>query len=241
MNSLILCEGATDAILLSYYLKKVSGWNYSKKGPSGLTIGSSAENQTINWYKRENDYLLICGVGGKDNFKTFFLKTLQKPIVHAGAFEKIAVITDRDERDAEEIKDSIKSAFDGMFPSIEDRNWELNKSSDPYGMEIERELLLLIIPEAHAGALETVMLDAISEKEYDRNIVDLCKKFVAEMRSEASKYISSSRLQLKAELGVTWAIQYPEKVFSLINEVIESVPWESFDTLRECFNPLEAI
>ncbi len=83
---------------------------------------------------------------------------------------------------------------------------------------------MLIIPEAHAGALETVMLDAISEDKYDKNIVDLCKKFVADMRTEASKYISSSRLQLKAELGVTWAIQYPEKVFSMINEVIKSVP-----------------
>ena len=108
-------------------------------------------------------------------------------------------------------------------------------------MEKDREFLLLIIPETHAGALETVMLDAISEDEYDKNIVDLCKRFVADMRTEAGKYISSNRLQLKAELGVTWAIQYPEKVFSLINEVIKSVPWEIYETLRECFKPLETI
>lgn len=38
MNSLILCEGNTDAILLSYYLNKVYGHNTS--GASG-GIGDS--------------------------------------------------------------------------------------------------------------------------------------------------------------------------------------------------------
>lgn len=96
MNSLILCEGATDAILLSYYLKKVSGWTYTAKAPDGLNIRSTRGNESVNWYKRGNDYLLICGVGGKDNFTGFFHQSLENPIIHAGAFEIIAVITDRD-------------------------------------------------------------------------------------------------------------------------------------------------
>ena len=29
MNKLILCEGETDAVLLSYYLEKLAGWTYS--------------------------------------------------------------------------------------------------------------------------------------------------------------------------------------------------------------------
>lgn len=241
MNSLILCEGATDAILLSYYLKKVSGWTYTAKAPDGLNIRSTRGNESVNWYKRGNDYLLICGVGGKDNFTGFFHQSLENPIIHAGAFEKIAVITDRDKRETAEIEQSVVSAFGGLFPDVQDRRWVLNKSSDAFDMEKDREILLLIIPEAHEGALETVMLDAISEDEYDKSIVDLCRSFVANMRSEASRYISSDRLQLKAELGVTWAIQYPEKVFSLIDEVIQEVPWETYETLRECFKPLEEI
>lgn len=28
MNNILLCEGATDAILLSYYLEAVFGWRY---------------------------------------------------------------------------------------------------------------------------------------------------------------------------------------------------------------------
>ena len=241
MNSLILCEGATDAILLSYFLEKVSGWTYSAKAPDGLNIRSPGGNESVNWYRRGNDYLLICGVGGKNNFAGFFRQTLENPIRHAGAFEKIAVITDRDKRETAAIKQSMISSFSGLFSNVEDRRWIVNKSSDAFEMEKDREILLLIIPEAHEGALETVMLDAISEDAYDKNIVDLCRGFVSEMRTEASRYISNGRLQLKAELGVTWAIQYPEKVFSLIDEVIKSVPWESYESLRACFKPLESI
>lgn len=241
MNSLILCEGPTDAILLSYYLGKISGWTHSPKAPDGLNIRSTDGNESVNWYKRENDYLLICGVGGKNNFKRFFRQALESPITHAGAFERIAVITDRDKRETSVIEQSIISAFSGLFPNVEDRCWIMNKSSDAFEMEKNREILLLIIPAEHEGALENVMLDAISEDEYDKNIVDLCKAFVVHMRSEASRYISSDRLQVKSELGVTWAIQYPEKVFSLINKVIQEVPWETYETLRECFKPLESI
>ena len=38
MNKLILCEGATDAILLSYYLEKIVGWKFCKKPPRDLQI-----------------------------------------------------------------------------------------------------------------------------------------------------------------------------------------------------------
>lgn len=37
MNRVLLCEGVTDAILLSYYLEKVPGWKYCK-GPKNLGL-----------------------------------------------------------------------------------------------------------------------------------------------------------------------------------------------------------
>ncbi|MGN0404658.1 MAG: hypothetical protein ACI4F1_05520 [Bariatricus sp.] len=51
MNKLILCEGKTDAILLSYYLGKTAGWKFVKKGPSGLAIQQPNDNESISWYK----------------------------------------------------------------------------------------------------------------------------------------------------------------------------------------------
>ena len=88
MNKLILCEGKTDAILLSYYLGKMEGWKFIKKGPSGLSIQQPNDNESISWYKRQDDYLLICGVGGKDNFGHFFNERIKTPQIMTNAFEK---------------------------------------------------------------------------------------------------------------------------------------------------------
>lgn len=123
MNKIILCEGETDAILLSYYLGKVSGWNFCRKPPVNIAI-----------------------------------KT-----------------------------------------------------------------------------------DSFAEDPYDAVIVEKAGSFVKEMRSVASKYIDSNRKELKAHLGVTWAVQYPEKVFKLMNEQIQSVKWEESAILHKCFEQLEKI
>ena len=48
-------------------------------------------------------------------------------------------------------------------------------------------------------------------------------------------------MKLKAHLGVTWAVQYPEKVFKLIDEQIRSVSWEKSEVLHSCFRQLERI
>ena len=64
MNKIILCEGETDAVLLSYYLGKVSGWKFCKKAPANIAI-RPAFDQSANWYENGDDRLLICAVGGK--------------------------------------------------------------------------------------------------------------------------------------------------------------------------------
>lgn len=149
MNKIILCEGETDAILLSYYLDKVAGWKFCKKVPSEVAI-----------------------------------------------------------------------------------------KTDAYDMEQGIDALLVVIPTEHQGALETLMMDSIAEDPYDAVIVKKAGEFVGEMKPVASKYIDGRRKEIKAHLGVTWAIQYPEKVFKLMNEQIRSVEWEKSEVLRECFEQL---
>ena len=241
MNKLILCEGKTDAILLSYYLGRVANWKFAKKGPSGLKIQSPNNNESINWYKKDEDYLLICGVGGKDNFGNFFAQRIKNPLVTTDAFEKIVIITDRDEREVNDICTVLLEDMAGFFTNIKDKKWCENSYRNAFGIEKNLGLLLVIIPREHAGALENVMLSAISEDPYDRNIVDKTASFVRQMRREADKYISTERLQLKAHLGVTWAVQFPEKVFSTIDEQINSVRWEEYETLEKCFGILNEL
>lgn len=241
MNKLILCEGETDAILLSYYLGKVSGWRFCKKPPANIAIKSDAFEQSINWYQKDNDRLLICGVGGKDKMASFFQSKILRPVVDAGAFSRIALILDRDDKQLESIEAHASALFHPVITSMRNKQWIRNTYTDAFGMEQIIDSLLVVVPTEHQGALETIMLDSISENPYDSQIVKKCGSFVKEMRKTASKYIRSNRLELKAHLGVTWAIQYPEKVFRLINEQIQSVAWEKSEVLHQCFAQLETI
>lgn len=99
----------------------------------------------------------------------------------------------------------------------------------------------MLIPLEQQGALETVLLKAISEDPYDQEIVERCATFVEEMVPYADRYIGKTRLKLKAHLGVTWAIQSPGKEFTFIDQQIRSVPWERSDILAQCFSQLVLI
>ena len=48
MNKLILCKGATDAILLSYYLEKTAGWTFCRKPPKDLQIKEDGIEERLN-------------------------------------------------------------------------------------------------------------------------------------------------------------------------------------------------
>ena len=244
MNRLILCEGKTDAILLGYYLMKTDGWALEKKPPSGLDIKAQERNENVVWYKKGNEKLMICAVGGKDNFGQFFSRYIQRPILNASngdPFPRIALVTDRDDRDIVEIERNVIEQLSSFFAGIKNREWITNRYLDSFGMEKQLEVLLLVIPVEHQGALENVMLDVISEDAYDKNIVDKCAAFVEGIRPEADRYIATERLQLKAKLSTVWAIQSPEKAFDFIDAQIKSVQWEKYETLNQCFGMLKDI
>lgn len=238
MNKLILCEGATDAILLSYYLGRTAGWKFCRKPPRNLTIKEDGIEESINWYEKGDDRLLICGAGGKDRIKPFYEKKIKPAIINADAFEKIALLLDRDDKDTASIEHHASMIFQPVITKAESNKWITNTYRNGFNQGKQIDMLLVVIPVEHQGALETVLLDAISEDPYDAHIVELVTQFVKTMRTEAGKYITSDRKELKARLGVTWAVQYPEKVFKLINEQIQSVPWEESEVLKNCFAEL---
>ena len=241
MNKLILCEGKTDAILLSYYLEKTCGWSHRNAVKHLEIKADETKNESAYWYKRSNENLLICGVGGKDSFGAFFKDKIHEIMINADAFSKIAVVTDRDDRQISSICDSLLSAFGPVATSAECNFWRKNSYTNSFGQQVSVDYLLLVVPHEKEGALESILLDAISEDAYDKVIVDKSKEYVESVVPCASKYIAKPRLRLKACLGVSWAIQYPEKVFLLMDEQIRSVKWEQSEILNECFSELKKI
>lgn len=239
MNRIILCKGGTDAILLSYYLEKVAGWTHCKRPPADVAVKATQFEQSVEWYENGSDErLLICGVGGKDNMGSFFQNKILRPIIDANAFSRIAVVLDRDENTIESLEEQASSIFRPIVTTMKNHLWTVNHYEDAFHIPQQIESLLVMIPTEHEGALETVMLDSIAENPNDAVLVEKAGEFVKSIRSTSTQYLKRNRDVLKAHLGVTWAVQYPEKVFQLMNEQIRSVAWEHSEVLRSCFNEL---
>lgn len=239
MNRLILCEGKTDAILLSYYLGKICGWKFCKNAPKGAQIvADTRASEFVAWYSRGDERLLICAVGSKSRFGQFFDAKIREPLIASSKFSKIALIIDRDDEEVEVIQNTIREELPVVGSQATNGSWVQHQYINRFGEEQPVSFLLKIIPHDHQGALEALMLDAISEKPYDKNIVDKSKTFVDSIAPEASQYIGKKRLVSKAYLGVTWAIQSPQKVFDFIEEQIQQVKWETSAILAECFKEL---
>lgn len=239
MNKLILCEGKTDAILLSYYLDHVQQWRPCRHGPKGFTISADEKSgESAYWYQKGNDYLLICGVGGKDKFIKFFTDKIRAAIIDAQLFSKIALVMDRDDRQEEDIIAEVCRNFAPVITQANQNLWIDNSYQDSFGQQQILSFLLLIIPTEQQGALETLLLNAISEDPYDQEIVTRSSNFVTEIAPYAKRYIGHARLELKARLGVTWAIQSPGKEFCFLDQQIRFVEWERSQVLKECFSQL---
>ena len=233
MRTLILCEGKTDAILLSYLLQKESNWVHIK---SQKGLWAIKEDD-----KRDEDYILICGVGGKDNFKSFFHDKLYEPVIQTQAshnIDKIIYIVDKDKDSFEVLYEKICNDLQPICTNLLIGDWRENSFIDSFGMEQEVRILGLVIPNDQEGALENVLLNALSESAYDKNIVDKSVRFVEGIKQEAREYIKTSRLELKAKLSVVFAVRSPQKVFSLIDELIQSVNWENYNNIKELFGKI---
>lgn len=242
MMRIILCEGETDAILLGYYLNKTAGWKYCKKSKILKIQFSPQDNKCLLAYQNDKgEELLICGVGGKDSFKSFFENYLYDVIWLSHCQEtkfRIAVVTDRDNASVNEIERNITEQFFPVLGNVKNDCWTRNMFCNSFGENAIIDVLLIAIPKEKEGALENLLMDSLSENDYDANVVEICKNFVIESIPKIGKYVSTERLKIKAQLGIVLSVMNPERVFSLFDEYINSVQWENSKVLNECFKHL---
>ena len=243
MNILVLCEGETDAILISYFLSQKTGWHFIADRPGMNLKVEPKKCESANWYQKGKDYLLICGVGGCENIGSFFDKYIvaiqQMDYKAENSFEKVFFIVDRDNKTEEQIEKGIIEKITRMEIKLSSSNWISNTYKSNYdGIEGAFDSYLLIIPENEEGAIENVVLQSISEDEYDKIIVDESNAFVDNVQSKASKYIGQRRMALKAKLGVVFAIMSPMKVFTFIDELLKQVDWNESEILQKTFEEL---
>lgn len=238
MYDIILCEGDTDAILISYYLRNLMNYQYMNKIPKHLPKLNHI-NKSLLWYKNDKSpYLAICSIGGSD-----FCHAIEEIILYNESannteiFSKIALVMDHDDESIEDIIDSIgqKLSFKERFKA---GIWKNLTYENLFKNTLHGEIVCILQPDEEYGALETFVLQMLCQNDLDiEEVVKQVKIFIDNFTS--AKYLKHRRDKTKAELSVSLSIMCPSKTFTTINEFLEKVDWKRYEGFGQQFHLLK--
>lgn len=244
-RSILICEGETDQVLLSYYFKEQFGYNYIGKSDNLLYTTSREESVCLYEREKDHDELTIWAVGSHSLLKSGFHTVLSMNKSNADKiYSRIVIITDRDsEPENNQLWKDINQQMRcfGIDATLCEGEWGKVQQSVGFEEEIELEILGLSIPLNEEGALETFLLNALEEQENNRYLVQQSKNFVNELRNNMdllNGYLSTRRLCVKAPLSVFFAITNPEKAYQPFKNIILSVTWEKYRVVQKSFDLL---
>lgn len=251
MKRIILCEGKTDAILLSYFLEKW-GWTYLKNSKGMPVLPPLSGNEVRNWYchsekpKRE---LAIWGVGGIDNIPTKLATVLDRNRNERdpdNRFGFIVLFFDSDDRTAGEctelVVDWIRKGDIRLTSDLRIGEWasaQLSLAIQPLA-RYDLELLAVALPPDDRGNLETFLMTAIRRHSPEIGLI------VAEAHTFIEKipddpYLARRRLRYKACLGTIMSVLSPDWVFGELDTRLRQVRWDDLPAVAAIYNKLEQL
>lgn len=240
MKSIIICEGYTDCILLQYFLRKAYGW---KDGGRDKNLENRFRPMRV--LEKANDTVRIGGCSGCTEIiqKLSFILDMNNISAEAEPeFDRIVILTDRDEWSTEQnlicaITDALSNNHIKVS-QIENNQWCDGTYYNGRGKELQMKLLLLVIPFAGTGALETFLLDSVSmDNPYDAGIISKCSLFVDSIDPQ-KKYLHQRRHVTKAKFNVYFSVRAAEEQFVERQNVLMSVPWEQYSGIQNDFKKL---
>lgn len=244
MNSIVLCEGSTDYVLLQYYMRTAHKWiDDTKKQKNILRMPNQKSRNLI----KNSDILTIMAVGGCSQFEKGLNMVLEKnqlsPPDNLNVYSKIIIVADRDEIDTEEkfilkLK-KILEIYDVKYDfSLENNLWIKCSMKTKMGLLINFHILLLIIPFEEKGAMETFLLNAIKNKDsYDKDIIEKCNNLVDGIDPQ-KKYLTSRRYITKAKFDTYFSIRTPVEQYVERQNILKNVKWEEYSNIQTAFKKL---
>ena len=254
-NSVIICEGATDGVLLQYLLERIGGWAYSREKPKlkHSRIGMQ-KDEWAHLLSKGDDLLTIASAGSNSELIPVFIKAL-KVVKNAGSdnesFSDIVILTDRDSDDTEkQILENVDEQL-RLFNATSEGQLEHNKWKDysmmtSMGLLCHFRVLILVIPFTEKGALETFLLEAISDDSvkngdgYDKAIIDKGNAFVDTVDSK-KRYLNKRRYITKAKFDVYFCVRTSAEQFTERQNILKNIPWENFKLFQQDLALLEEI
>ena len=245
--NIILCEGITDAIILSYYLIKVHGFNHYKgKPPLKLTV--ETENEKCYWYQKEGKHpnTIIWAVGGISKFKPALNKIIIRNMDEPNndkLLNHIVIVLDRDHHNDTECIQMVHGWISHANIMIDHGGHLKNKTWCPGTMQkfpedqIPLKILPIFLPtDDTPGSLEDFLLTTLESQPDERIVVAEARKFIATIPDEP--FLPRTRLRNKACLGATLAVFSPDWVLTKLDAKLRSVPWQEMKAFQEAFSEI---
>ncbi|HEX3044885.1 MAG TPA: hypothetical protein VHY08_09020 [Bacillota bacterium] len=235
MNSVIFCEGRVDAVLIGQYLVAHRGWVYSQKPKENLKLEREDDKQIIYIYKRNDDWVYVWAVGGRNRFKSPLetIKVNNHRQESANKVNNIVILIDNDDGDEAQIRTEFNSYFDTT--GLQNNEWVDFSYQDSFSFDNIAKVLLLIIPFDEPGAMETVMIHSLQEDD-DEDLIPQCCGFVDNIRTR--KYLQNRRLKLKAKLSTIVSIIEPDRGSDNLVNLVSSIRWHKYDSVHQAFKKL---
>ena len=249
MRSVILCEGIDDLWFLGNLIHKWSDkkWEH-KPGEKNREKNQLPvqKNEKCEVYQRDSEKLAIWAVGGKPNLVEALGKIDHFNRTYPNDPQKnIVIVSDRDQDDIPVALSSFEQKLRALGLPVNLTN--NSKNTVTYTSNGERNdiyIYPIIIPFNENGALETVLLTAISgDSEEDAYVVGQAKEYVSTVyESEIrKKYLLHLREKLKAEFSSVISIVNPTRSTAKLDELLMSHNWEENEHIKEQFKLLREI
>jgi hypothetical protein len=252
MQHIILCEGKTDAILISYFLIVKYGWEHNNNKEKSVKLPNIPENETLNWYlrsERATQNLAVWGVGGISEIPTKLEQIVERTRNERNSdnrFNTIVLYFDRDRRNENEClrltQDWINNCgvnFQGDVILGEWMTCTLTLKKQPVEEHTIR-LLAMALPPNSPGNLETYLLHAIQNySEVDSKIVSKATEFVSSLPDYP--YLERPRYRIKASLGSVLSVMSPDWVFSKLDDRLKRIKWEQIISEENVYSRLGEI
>lgn len=246
-QSVLICEGSTDYVLLQYFMRKGLGWeDVNDKRKQQQCIKNPSQKSRL--FEKDGNELTIMASGGCSRITEALDKVLTKdtlsPPDKSAVYDNVIIVTDRDEIGTEAVMlSTISRTITNKGFTINDslicKQWISCTGATRTGNSITFKMLILVIPFEETGAMETFLLNAVKAKDpYDKKIVEECEAFIGRVDPNR-RYLTKRRYITKAKFDAFFSVRTAAEQFVERQRVLLNVKWEDYPLVNNCFELLK--
>ena len=210
---------------------------YMDENSNRLGITPLDEHEHIESLSKEDNELVLCGVGGNGKFAHFVEEHRVNDMIVERDIASIMVVTDRDEETDAKIARNINNSLEII--SIRAGQWIKNSIVDSFGQTKSIGTYLLVIPANEKGALERVIINVLGDIPEEAEITQEVIRFIDNLKENFLEELKQINKANKATVGTFFSVRYPKNAMRSFGTFVSKIDWSKSDSLRELFRPFE--